>query len=329
MTSSIGPTGAAPPPPGETPNFDNPRDAGYRLHTVYMSLIQAIVVFFFALRVYVKLRVNGKFRVEDWTCLIGWVFTVVLNSTVFLKLHFGEGFHMWEITASDYMELQKVWIYISSLLYSPAAFFTKVSLLLLTVRVFSVDTKVARALHGLLVFFLLCYIPAEVAKAAVCIPVQAFWDPSIPNLKCINQTKLFLYDGAISMFSDLVILVVPVVLTWRLRVSTVKKVKIVGLLGAGGVAFAVTIYRTVLVVRFQNSMDPSVDFVPVDWTTTTYRQQRVVQQFQNAANMVERSLQKVYQFYVVLGHRPGVQGADWEENEAAKRRLDRCACCYA
>ncbi|GKT55620.1 integral membrane protein [Colletotrichum tofieldiae] len=277
MTSSIGPTGAAPPPPGETPNFDNPRDAGYRLHTVYMSLIQAIVVFFFALRVYVKLR----------------------------------------------------WIYISSLLYSPAAFFTKVSLLLLTVRVFSVDTKVARALHGLLVFFLLCYIPAEVAKAAVCIPVQAFWDPSIPNLKCINQTKLFLYDGAISMFSDLVILVVPVVLTWRLRVSTVKKVKIVGLLGAGGVAFAVTIYRTVLVVRFQNSMDPSVDFVPVDWTTTTYRQQRVVQQFQNAANMVERSLQKVYQFYVVLGHRPGVQGADWEENEAAKRRLDRCACCYA
>ncbi|OHW99577.1 integral membrane protein [Colletotrichum incanum] len=265
MTSSIGPTGAAPPPPGETPDFESPRDAGYRVHMVYMSFIQAIVVFFFAVRVYVKLLVNGKFRVEDWSCLVGWIFTVVLNSTVFLKLHFGEGFHIWELTASDYMELQK-WLYIGSLLYSPAAFFTKVSLLLLTVRVFSVDPKVARALHGLLAFFLLCYIPTQVTKAAVCIPVQAFWDPSIPNFKCIDQTKLFMYDGAISVSSDLIILIVPVVLTWRLRVSTIKKVKIVGLLGAGSVAVAVTIYRIVLVVRFENSKDPSVDFVPIDWT---------------------------------------------------------------
>ncbi|GKT48499.1 uncharacterized protein ColSpa_08680 [Colletotrichum spaethianum] len=306
MSSSTGPTGAAPPPPGETPNFDNPRDAGHMVHLVYMSLIQAIVVVFFAVRVYVKLSVNGKFRLED----------------LYTELHYGEGFHFWEITATNYAGLQK-WMYISSLLYSPAAFFTKTALLLLTVRVFSVDTVVARTLHGLLAFFLLCYVPAEIAKAAVCIPVQAFWDPSISNFKCIDQTKLFMYDTSISILSDLVILGVPIVLAWKLRVSTAKKVKIVALLGTGGLGVAVTVYRMFLVVRFEDTKDPTVDFVPVDWTVTGelaigMRQRRIFKQFSGAAIMVEGNPEKVYQFPVILGRGPRVQGVDCEENEVAK-----------
>lgn len=121
-------------------------------------------------------------------------------------------------------------------------------------------------LHALLAFFLLCYIPAQVAKTLVCIPVQAFWDTTVVNFKCIDQTKLFLYDGSISIVSDLVILVVPIPLTWALRVSFARKVKVVALLGAGGVAFAVTVYRVYLTIKFADTKDPTVDFIPLDWT---------------------------------------------------------------
>ncbi|KAK2038668.1 hypothetical protein LZ31DRAFT_113600 [Colletotrichum somersetense] len=265
MASSAGPTGAAPPPPGETPNFDSPRDVRHTSHLVFTSFIQVIVVFFFALRIYVKLSVGGKFRLEDWSCMVGWMFTVIMNSAVLMKIHYGLGYHIWEITKGNFEQLQK-WMYISSLLYSPAAFFTKTSILLLTVRVFSVDAAVARSLHLLLVFFLICYIPAEVAKASVCIPVQSFWDQSITNFKCIDQTKLFLYDSSLSVFSDLIILIVPMVLASRLRVSTLKKIKIVALLGTGGVGVAVTIYRLYLVNQYDFSTDPTMDFVPLDWT---------------------------------------------------------------
>lgn len=65
MSSPTGPIGAAAPPLGETPDFNNPRDAGHVLHLVYMCFIQTIVVVFFAIRVYVKLWANGKFRLED------------------------------------------------------------------------------------------------------------------------------------------------------------------------------------------------------------------------------------------------------------------------
>ncbi|KAI8153869.1 hypothetical protein K4K49_005136 [Colletotrichum sp. SAR 10_70] len=254
-SSSSGPIGAAPPPPGETPDFANPRDIFHTLHTVYMAIIQIVVVVFFAIRV-----VAGS-------CLLGWFFTVLLNGTVFFKLRHGEGYHIWEITEANFLELQK-WLYISSLLYTPAAFFTKVAILLLVVRVFSVDLFVARTLHALLVFFLICYFPAQVAKTLVCIPINAFWDPTIRNFKCINQTKLFIYDTTLGIVSDLAILLIPVTLTWTLRVSLLKKVKIVGLLGAGGVAVGITAYRMYLVLKFEDTTDPTVDFVPLDWTVT-------------------------------------------------------------
>ncbi|KAK1982228.1 hypothetical protein LZ30DRAFT_749493 [Colletotrichum cereale] len=241
MTSSTGPTGAAPPPPGEKPNFDSPRDVGHFAHTLYMCFIEVIVVFFFAVRVCVKLELS------DW-----------------MGLHHHPPYdHFYECVSSA-----EGWMYAGSLLYSPAAFFTKTSILLLTVRVFSIDKTVARTLHLLLAFILICYIPAEVAKAAVCIPVQSFWDLSIVEHKCIDQTKLFLYDSSLSVFSDLFILIVPIVLTSRMKVPLLKKIKIVGLLGTGGVGVAVTVYRIYLVAKYDKSTDPTMDFVPLDWTVT-------------------------------------------------------------
>nr|XP_036579581.1 uncharacterized protein CTRU02_10452 [Colletotrichum truncatum]KAF6787189.1 integral membrane protein [Colletotrichum truncatum] len=264
---AAGPIGAVPPPPGETPNFTNPRDVLHTLHIAYMITVQVIIIVFFVVRVYVKLLAAGRFRLEDCWCPRGQFFTVLLNGSVFFKIRLGEGYHIWEITADNFIELQK-WLYVSSLLYTPAAFFTKAAILLLIVRVFSVDRVVARTLHVLLGFFLVCYIPAQVAKTAVCIPVEAFWDPTIRDFKCINQTKLFIYDTALGIVSDLAVLLVPTVLTWTLRMSLLKKVKIVGLLGTGGVAVGITAYRMHLVLKFEDTVDPTVDFVPLDWTVT-------------------------------------------------------------
>ncbi|KAK2036814.1 hypothetical protein LZ31DRAFT_425840, partial [Colletotrichum somersetense] len=265
MANSPDPTGAASPPSWETPNFENPRDVYHTAHIVYTSFIQAIVVFFFAVHVYTKLSVDGRFRLEDWSRLIGWIFTVVLNSVIMIRIHYGLGFHIWEITKSNYMMIQK-WTYISNLLYSPAAFFTKMALILLIVRVFSVSTGVARALCSGMVFFLVCYITMELFKAFVCNPVQAYWDPTIPNFRCMNQSTLFMCDTFVSILSDLIILGVPTVLAWRLRVSTAKRLKIILLLGTGGLGVAVTVYRMFLVVKYRATTDPTTDFVPLDWT---------------------------------------------------------------
>ncbi|KZL64875.1 integral membrane protein [Colletotrichum tofieldiae] len=234
---------------------------------VFMILAQVIVTSFFSIHVSTKLSVLRGFRVEDWSYLLGWVFITLHNITVFIRLHFGEGFHIWEITASDFTQLQKS-LYAGTILFSPAAFFTKAAILLLVVRVFAVEKKAARIIYTILAFFLICHIAAQMAKALVCIPVQAFWDPTIPSFKCIDQNKIFAYDTSLAIISDLTILAVPIILMWKLRLPAYKKIKFVGILGAGGLAVAVTSFRLVLLLRFQHTTDPTVDFVPIDWTAT-------------------------------------------------------------
>jgi hypothetical protein len=56
--------GASPPPPGITPNFDNPESIGYRV--VVASIIPlTFATFILFLRAYVKLVILGKTAIDD------------------------------------------------------------------------------------------------------------------------------------------------------------------------------------------------------------------------------------------------------------------------
>lgn len=65
MSNATGPVGAFPPPPGVSPDFENPRDAGWLLNVVGMSVMAAVTTFFFGIRTYVKLSTPSKLLPED------------------------------------------------------------------------------------------------------------------------------------------------------------------------------------------------------------------------------------------------------------------------
>ncbi|KAF6815467.1 integral membrane protein [Colletotrichum musicola] len=253
MSNATGPVGAFPPPPGEIPNFDDPRDAGWMWNVVGMSVMAAVTTFFFGIRTFVKFSFGTQFLMED--------------STVFVMAHYGEGYHAWELTKESYQEVMR-WLYASSIIYCPAAYFTKVTLLLLEARVFSVHPGVARGIRIFIVVLLICYIPLQTVKTIICLPISAFWNPKTPNPRCLNQRKIFIADLALAIVTDFFILVLPVPLLWGLRMPWQKKLKISALLGAGGIATAVTIYRLYLVILFIKSKDVTSDFVVLDLVTT-------------------------------------------------------------
>ena len=158
------------------------------------------------------------------------------------------------------------WLYASSIIYCPTAYFTKVTLLLLIARVFAVKESVSRALHVFVFALLVAYLPIQAVKIAICTPVHSYWDPNVDG-HCLDQRRIFLSDLCLAILTDLVILIVPIPLTWRLRMSWGKKLKIMLLLGAGGAATATTIYRLYAVVEFQKSTDVASDFVLLDILT--------------------------------------------------------------
>ncbi|KAI0594935.1 integral membrane protein [Biscogniauxia sp. FL1348] len=248
MNAENEPIGLVPPPPGVIPNFEHPEDTRWWYHLAILIFCCGLVTFFYVVRCYARFTTGPKLMVED-------------------LVHYGEGFHAWEVTHESYREILK-WLYASSVVYCPTAFFTKATLLLLISRVFAVKETVVLGIRIFLVALLVCYLPIQGIKMAICIPVRAYWDTSVQDAHCLDQRKVFIADLCLAIITDLVILLVPIPLTWSLNMPLRKKVKIIALLGAGGAATAVTILRMVKVIQFLNSTDVTYDFTLLDLATT-------------------------------------------------------------
>ncbi|TQN66242.1 hypothetical protein CSHISOI_09198 [Colletotrichum shisoi] len=237
--------GFLPPPPGVTPDFDHPRDIYWTLNVAVLIACNVLATVSFFLRCYVRLFVHRRILVADLA-------------------HYGLGYHAWEITAEDYSQVLK-WLYASSIVYIPAAYFTKVTLLLLIAHVFAVNERIAKSIHVFIWVLLFMYTPVQTIKTTICVPIEDYWVPSV-SPRCINQRKVFIVDTSIAVFVDIVILVLPIFMTWSLTMSPKKKFKIMLMLGAGGGATAATVFRLVTAIRFVDSPDLTVSFVIIDLT---------------------------------------------------------------
>jgi prepilin signal peptidase PulO-like enzyme (type II secretory pathway) len=153
------------------------------------------------------------------------------------------------------------------MLYSPAAFFVRATILLLIARVFAARRYAAMALHLYIWVLLISVIPLQVMKIMICLPIHAFWDKNVPHAICMDQRKIFVVERSIAIISDGLILIAPVTLSWSLDISLQKKLKIASLLGAGGIAIGITGYQMTKLVGFQTSTDPTADMVVLDITT--------------------------------------------------------------
>lgn len=142
------------------------------------------------------------------------------------------------------------------------ALFVKLALLIIIGRVFGPVHKKTNigiwVFMGMLVAY---YATGLVIKIRICWPISAYWMGETE--KCLNQGEVILADSIISVISDLAILVLPLPLTWSLQLPDKKKLRVAGLLGAGGVATAFSVYRLVMIAIEGQSPNATITFVKV------------------------------------------------------------------
>ncbi|KAI9151995.1 integral membrane protein [Paramyrothecium foliicola] len=257
--------GAIAPPPGVVASLQNHTDARRIVVIVTVIVCAAVSTLFFITRIYVKAHITRKILPEDVACSISWLVLLLFLTASTVMYHYGEGYHAWNLSVEDFSGYLK-WLYAISLVYSPAAFFIKTTLLLIIARVFAVRERVARGVYAFIIAMFVAYLPIQFIKIFICIPIRAYWDPHVEG-KCLNQHKLFLADICLAIFTDMFILLLPIPLTWSMRIDLTKKIKIIALLGIGGIGTAVAIYRLVVVIPFVNAIDVSWDFVILHWTS--------------------------------------------------------------
>lgn len=142
------------------------------------------------------------------------------------------------------------------------ALFCKLSLLLLIARVFgSVYKKTILGIRIFMGALIVYYVTGLIIKIRICWPVSAYWLGE--SDKCLDQAAIITADSIISVVSDLAILLLPTPLTWSLNMPRKKKLRVTGVLCAGGLATAFSIYRLGMVVAEGGSPNQTIVFVKV------------------------------------------------------------------
>ncbi|GLA55827.1 hypothetical protein AnigIFM63604_002911 [Aspergillus niger] len=216
-----------------------------------IPIISVFVLLQFSVRIYYKQLVG----VEDWSCLIAWCGIAIAVG------HYGGGYHIDDVSAAHQILFRK-FCYVATVLYCPMALFVKIMLLSILIRIFSPYRSKILFIYVLLGCLCIYYIVAEVVKIRICDPVPGYWTLD-PKASCLNQQAALIADSVIIVVTDFIILVLPLPLTWSLQMSRTKKLRVIGMLSAGGLATVFSLYRLVLVLREGSSRDQMIVFLIV------------------------------------------------------------------
>ncbi|EEH23232.2 hypothetical protein PABG_05443 [Paracoccidioides brasiliensis Pb03] len=250
-------------PPGMESNLDGTMEALHIWNLVTQGLCISFTSLFFFLRMYVRIYINRGFGREDWCCSLAWFLGIGYSIIAILMGKYGGGSHQWNVPKEDFIPFNKT-VYGTMVIYGPAAFLTKASILLILTRVFAPYRKTVRFIYIYFGVLLAYYIPAIIVKIRICIPISHFWMGQTSNGSCLDERAIILADAIISVVSDLTILILPLLLTHSLKMSLRKKIRVIGILGAGGLACASSIVRLVLIVQRGKAEDQTYVFMQIN-----------------------------------------------------------------
>ena len=209
-----------------------------------------LACFAVGLRVISRRKARNPLGPDDYTIFLALVFTAIFVAMVLVCTRFGLGRHL--ILVTDGTSFGKVCIcsrlrshcpvseqitnstqslLATEILYNPAIFTTKLSILFLYRRIFPVRKFVV--VLWLVGAFVAAYsLTASLVNLLQCLPVNAMWNPRVKP-KCVNLGVELIVVSSINVVTDFIILCLPIPLVWRLQTSLTSKVQVTGMFFLG------------------------------------------------------------------------------------------------
>ncbi|RHZ55424.1 uncharacterized protein CDV56_107110 [Aspergillus thermomutatus] len=247
-----------------------PVDVLHTVNLVTQCLCIPIITLFVAMRFSIRLWYRQFVGIEDCTSRVNAINRTNANISRALFMGYcaiaiiigkhGGGYHQSDIHDQATIVSYYKFCYIATVLYCPMALFVKIALLSIIIRIFAPYRTKIIFIYVLLGCLCIYYIIAEIIKIRMCNPIPSYWEGT-PGRHCFDQSAALLADSIISVVSDLIILILPLPLTWSLQMSRSKKLRVMGILSAGGLATAFSIYRLILVLRDGKTTDMTIFFI--------------------------------------------------------------------
>ena len=196
------------------------------------------------------------------------IFTLITNAFFFAMVHHGFGRHSDVLAYEDVKQSLFYW-WINQQAYKVALHMTKISLLLLYMRIFNHVAWFRKVAIGIIVFLVLYTIGSCGAGFAQCTPIEKSWDKTVDG-KCVNLYVLFTTNGAVAMVSDAVILVLPLPLIYSLTLPWAQKLALIPVFGLGLVICLASVLRVHFLITTPPSADRSFYIASTMWTILEY-----------------------------------------------------------
>lgn len=207
-----------------------------RVPAIYAAVITVSVLstLAVALRFLCRRLVKAVLWWDDWLILaalfVEWSLSAVLL------------YQATDLNIGRHVELMKQWqlvpvaktLVATQTLYYCVQTLIKISLLLLYHRLFSANKPFRVALFVAGALAVMWWIASFWDTIFQCVPVQASWDNSIRNARCQDIRDAALGAGISNLILDLLFLLLPVPMIWRLQVSKRIKVSLTGIFFLGG-----------------------------------------------------------------------------------------------
>lgn len=134
-----------------------------------------------------------------------------------------------------HLKLTKQWNFANQLLYNPALTMVKVSILLFLRRLESKSRLVNSLIWGTMAVTVGLFLAVLFVDLFQCWPVAYVYDKSIAHGKCIQQGAFYVATAALNLFTDLLVLSIPIIITWSLHMPLRRKLAVCLILCLGGV----------------------------------------------------------------------------------------------
>ncbi|KAE8384489.1 hypothetical protein BDV23DRAFT_177019 [Aspergillus alliaceus] len=219
--------------------------AALSLPSLVFAVLTPIVV---ASRLLGRYVLSGRIGVDDWT---------ILASCVLCKWAFGK--HKDDIVSEELLARTLKLYFIAQLLYKINLGLTKISILLLYVRLFI--QRWFRFTCWTWISVILAFTIGTVFSSIFqCSPVQYAFNKSVPGGTCINMTAFWYANAAFNILSDLVIIVLPVPVISNLQLPLKSKVALCGI-------FAVGIFVCITSILRITTLDIATSHLDITWNS--------------------------------------------------------------
>ncbi|GKZ37676.1 hypothetical protein AbraIFM66950_009325 [Aspergillus brasiliensis] len=201
-------TGVIPAPVGVTPDLESPERHYYTANLVVVIVGVTVSALCLLVKIYTRVVIVRKWLLDD----DGYT-------------HAGIGVHEWDLNHTIYNKTLRI-LLIGSLTYIPSLGLSKISLIILYYRLSDMQRTWRITLWGMTVFVIAYMIILECLFLFTCKPVYKAWHPSAEG-HCWSRAPILMAGVVASMFTDVVLLVMPLPIVLKLKMASRKRIGLV------------------------------------------------------------------------------------------------------